>query len=64
MIGRLRLSTRVISGGSVLALLLTASFHNGPAFSAPLPRFTYVLVAALILFVVAVLMLVNDAVAR
>ena len=64
MIGRLGLSTKVISGGFVLAFLVTASFHNGRVFSTTLPRFTYMLAVTLILFVVAVLLVVNDAVAR
>lgn len=63
MISDLRLHTKIVTGGFILTTLLTVLFFNGWVLSTTLPRFTYMVVAALILSVVSALLVVNDLVA-
>lgn len=57
--GDVRLPTKIVPGGFVLSLLLAVLMYLG-VVSTTLPRFTYVIVATVILFVITTLLVVND----
>lgn len=61
---RLGTPTKIALGVFAVLLLSTVLFYNGWVFSTSLPRYTYLLVATVVVSVVTALLLVNDVVAQ